>query len=543
MDTEQAMEKLSRLWTDHGTDLTKLKREIGKLIKQGRETGDFLLLGASYYYLAAANWRIGGERDAVLLNAIKATALLEQTKNYRMIARSNNMLGIAYLGQENYQMALDSYNKTYQIAKKHRSCNVHDRLITLNNIADCYYEMGDYRSSLRVFLRCLDEANRKTPENHINITLYSVNLANNYEKLGNYEEALSVLERISGWVDDVEMKMWVCLYYGRKASILYAMGRISEGNECADKALAIIDGDSDTYEFHKEFEELAHTLIDCGDYERAMIFAKILKDYSDKSGHTIDLLMTCRVMAHYYSKTGDHALALSTYEELNRLYEMRTIETKAMQLTILKKIKEAGREISKLNKTIKASEETASRDPLSGLLNRAALLDTASEYINAAAKKREKVGAVFIDIDHFKECNDTYGHAKGDEVIRTVAAACLAEETSCVRFARYGGDEFFGITHGLKDGAVVDIARRICEKIRSANIPNVKNPNGHIITLSVGLMNSGVTKTTNTIIDIVNCADKALYHAKESGRNAIVLFDFEHRDAEGRISPYISIEP
>ena len=235
-------------------------------------------------------------------------------------------------------------------------------------------------------------------------------------------------------------------------------------------------------------------------------------------------------------------LALENYELLDELYKTRMKETKAMQLTIHKKMKEADNEISKLNRSVKASKESASKESLTGLLNRNALMDTASKFIEIAAKKKEKVGAVFLDIDYFKQCNDTYGHAQGDEIIRQVAKACMEEENANVRFARYGGDEFFGIMHGLSDEKVIEIARNICGKIRGANIPNEKNPNGHVVTLSAGVVNENISERTGTIIDFVNFADKALYHAKDSGRDAIYLLDYKHMDDSGHRDVFVKID-
>ena len=141
-------------------------------------------------------------------------------------------------------------------------------------------------------------------------------------------------------------------------------------------------------------------------------------------------------------------------------------------------------------------------------------------------QKKQKVGAIFIDIDYFKECNDTYGHTKGDEIIKKVANACKKEEKSNICFARYGGDEFFGITRGLNDDEVVDIAKRICSRIREENIPNEKSPCGNKLTLSAGVVNVAITDHTDTIIEIANYADKAVYHAKNSGKNAIYLLEY-----------------
>lgn len=127
-------------------------------------------------------------------------------------------------------------------------------------------------------------------------------------------------------------------------------------------------------------------------------------------------------------------------------------------------------------------------------------------------------------------------------MIKEVANVCKKEETANVRFARYGGDEFFGITRGLDDGVVVEIARRICRNIRDEKIPNEKNKNGRIITLSVGVVNVAITDHTDTIIEIANFADKALYHAKDSGRNAVYLLDYNEADKKGKNAAFVKVD-
>ena len=542
MNAKNSMKELAEIYKKYGKDLPRIKKELTRRIREGRRTGDFLLIGVSYYYLALASWRGGGERDSVLLYAINSAAMLEQTGEHRMIAKCSNMLGIAYLGQENYQLAIDAFNRAYQLAKRYRSCGLDNKLITLNNIGECYYEMGDYKLGIKLFSDCLREALEKNPDNRNNIAIYRLNLANCCEKDGEFQKALEILDPMSEWIDGLKSRMWVCIYYARRASVLYAMGMVDEGNICADKALAAVEDGEDTYEVHKEYEELAHALFGIGDHERALTFGKILGDYAEKSGHTIDRLQLCRVMADHYAKSGQLELAVKQYEELDALFEKRSIEIKAMQLTVNRKMEEAEREIRKLTKSIKTKDEAASREPLTGLLNRTALLKTAFEFISTAEKKKETVGAVFIDIDFFKQCNDTYGHAQGDEVIRQVARACMEEENDNVKFARYGGDEFFGIMHGLSDKQVRDVALGICRRIREADIPNVRNPNGGRITLSVGLVNERITEHTNTIIDVVNFADKALYHAKDSGRNSIFMLDYEYVDENGDRSQFVRVD-
>ena len=88
----------------------------------------------------------------------------------------------------------------------------------------------------------------------------------------------------------------------------------------------------------------------------------------------------------------------------------------------------------------------------------------------------------------------------------------------------------------------LETVSRICRRIRDLDIPNEKSPNGQRITLSAGVVNVAVTEQTDTIIEIANYADKALYHAKKAGKDAIYLLDRESRDAQDKDPAYVRIE-
>ncbi len=81
---------------------------------------------------------------------------------------------------------------------------------------------------------------------------------------------------------------------------------------------------------------------------------------------------------------------------------------------------------------------------------------------------------------------------------------------------------------------MTDIAARICDRIRKADIPNEKNPNGHRVTLSVGVANVRISGQTDTIIEIANYADKAVYYSKNAGKNCIHLLEYGRKDDESK---------
>ena len=148
------------------------------------------------------------------------------------------------------------------------------------------------------------------------------------------------------------------------------------------------------------------------------------------------------------------------------------------------------------------------------------------------------LGGIFLDIDYFKEYNDTYGHAEGDEAIKFIARVCIGEENPKVRFFRYGGDEYFGITLGLADEELQLLALRISDTIRGSNIAHIKNPNGQRLTVSIGIANVDMTCSDETILDLIKYADKALYHAKDRGKDDV----FAYHDLPNSEHEYLRVE-
>jgi diguanylate cyclase (GGDEF)-like protein/PAS domain S-box-containing protein len=156
---------------------------------------------------------------------------------------------------------------------------------------------------------------------------------------------------------------------------------------------------------------------------------------------------------------------------------------------------------------IAENEKLARSDPLTGLPNRRALDDQLPREMARALRAASELCLAIIDIDHFKAYNDTYGHLAGDKVLRDCAAAwdeALRGEDTILRF---GGEEFLVV---LPDCGPGD-ATEILERLRAAT------PDGQ--TCSAGL---AVWTPGETVDEFVARADKALYEAKESGRNRLV---------------------
>jgi diguanylate cyclase (GGDEF)-like protein len=164
--------------------------------------------------------------------------------------------------------------------------------------------------------------------------------------------------------------------------------------------------------------------------------------------------------------------------------------------------------------------EVAMHDGLTGLLNRAALEEQTRKLWQQAVRDRQPVSVVLIDIDHFKAYNDRYGHQAGDQCLRDVAAAVrrAARRRPLDLVARYGGEEFIAVLFGADRSHAESVARGVLEAVRDLHIPHTGSLTRPHVTASVG------TATVDPFSDYahdlaVQLADKALYSAKETGRD------------------------
>jgi diguanylate cyclase (GGDEF)-like protein/PAS domain S-box-containing protein len=165
--------------------------------------------------------------------------------------------------------------------------------------------------------------------------------------------------------------------------------------------------------------------------------------------------------------------------------------------------------------------EQAIRDPLTNLFNRRYLEETLDHEIARASREGYSICIMMIDLDHFKKVNDTYGHEAGDEVLRAIAAT-LAVETRRGDFAcRYGGEEFVIVMPNMDSRVAYDRAENLRNTLNSLYIPyGIYNLT---ITISVGIAcypANGLTREA-----ILRAADKAMYAAKEAGRDHIRSYD------------------
>lgn len=152
-------------------------------------------------------------------------------------------------------------------------------------------------------------------------------------------------------------------------------------------------------------------------------------------------------------------------------------------------------------------------DPLTGLLNRKALMDRFAELSEQAALTDESVALVACDLDNFKAINDQYGHERGDAVLKDTAYVMRRSLRSFELVYRMGGEEFLIVLPGADETIACQLAETVREAIEAAS------PGGLPLTVSIGV---AAARGTDVIFEtLFREADDALYHAKRDGRNRV----------------------
>lgn len=254
-----------------------------------------------------------------------------------------------------------------------------------------------------------------------------------------------------------------------------------------------------------------------GDFE-----SNVLKLVADLNSHASQ---TARSTENYSSVLESSLEAMNeatkTALPLESIIQNLAVNTKEISATtreFQRKIDAAQAEIEALRAELSRTKQDAHADPLTGLFNRR-IFDSELEQLVQSSQETRALSLIMLDIDHFKHFNDTYGHLMGDKVLQYVGRLLRDTCEEPVMPVRFGGEEFAILLPGssLEEGQ--QLAERLRSKIQAIRIKQKKS--GEVIssiTASFGISQLQSGENTTSLLDR---ADKALYKAKENGRNRV----------------------
>jgi diguanylate cyclase (GGDEF)-like protein len=185
-----------------------------------------------------------------------------------------------------------------------------------------------------------------------------------------------------------------------------------------------------------------------------------------------------------------------------------------------RELEDANRALQEANERL---QKMAMMDGLLGIANRRFAEEKLEEEWRRGARERKPLAVLMIDVDEFKRYNDHYGHQAGDRCLQAVArAAASALRRPGDLLGRYGGDELLIVLPDTESEGAHAVAHSVCAKIRELNIPHATSTVARCVTASIGVA-STVPRKSTAAHHVVAAADRALYAAKEGGRDRVCV--------------------
>ncbi len=261
--------------------------------------------------------------------------------------------------------------------------------------------------------------------------------------------------------------------------------------------------------YHTQFHDQAQQLLDLDDLQRTTILKNIHREIS-KAAHFFNMRITpVRPVTEIIQEANIRLSLLHlSYEEMNR----ELINAKKTLQKLKKQLSEKNRQL----------EQLAHIDGLTEINNHRFFQQFLHTEINRAIGNEGPISLLLADIDHFKKCNDTYGHQTGDFILKELCRIAKASIREYDVMARYGGEEFVFVLPETPSVGALNVANKLCRIIAEHDF--FDGVNQYQVTISIGVASAFPSSTAFNQNEFIAMADAALYTAKNRGRNQVVLY-------------------
>ena len=508
-----------------------------KLLEEGQRTKNAKYLGIALYSLAVQQSEDAHSADKGMEYLTLSLKQAKICKDYELINAVYLLMGQLLRDQRVYSQAMEYFLQAVRAGKK---CPNPDWCVghAHAEIAILYHQLGEYRralSSMQTALRNMEpQTNQIQYERHmmsVHILLGHWYLDADQDTVSSAHEVNILKERFRG------NSIWAKEYYDIRLLCLeihlaqYA-GSKSEIMQMTEQVMPLIRDAIDDTRIVDDLRGLLSLMIKMKQFdvceELAVMARRISRDcLIGVRSQILELLIRYDEAAGMILKR-----EYSCYEYYKTMQEQHREEQHIVVLTMHRQ--EAQELVQDENTRLTHEAET---DELTHLPNRYGMNATASEFYEDCYQQKIPFGFEVMDVDFFKEYNDTYGHQAGDAVLQKIAKVILElhKNDSDVYAARYGGDEIVVLYRGKSNEEIEGFTKKIDAQIRALAIPHKNSRCADIVTASQGVVNT-IPVNAIRLWDYMSSADYALYDVKNNGKGTYRIVNEIHT-AEGDTRP------
>lgn len=439
---------------------------------------------------------------------------------YYLYATICNLAGTAYIHLNDRQTAVSQFLDGYYISVEHSFFDI--RVNILNNLGSVFYELGDYQRAIEYFLDAYKLISKHLSESRKLIAMLLVNLSSSYVRMKEFEQAKYWEKQYLDQFRDCEDRLIA-------NSLLVnhiLMGNITECDEHLSIEVhkfldSLQTGWNDLYSLKMILEVITYCL-----KEKRMDLTKksieLAEDKMKDCHNTIYQEQFTSAKVDFYQLTDDKDKlfeALLQYHKFVRKSksEKREVEISGVLSRIdLENAKYGKRKVEIKNKELKRLNEL---DSFTGILNKVSFENKIQKRLNKKIKQQGADVLLLVDIDNFKNINDTYGHAVGDRVIKEVAKRLQSMIRDSDYVGRIGGDEFCAFLLNVPNLEVLEEwIKHFIKKVQNISFDEVSKG---MVTVSIGAASA---KEDTTSLELFKKADQEMYEAKRRAKNTYGIY-------------------
>lgn len=477
---------------------------------------------ADEYCVEAKQTFYANRLDEAAVLAQNALHLYKECESYEKYTTTLNLMGVIYAATGNETMAIDYYLEGLEYAIDYGFNNI----VTLfyNNIGSRYQELHEHEKAIDYFTRAAKELENPEcmkEERYDGWCLVTyMNLLSSHRNLKQYELANKYLQKAEGYLVGENASLYKYTFLILKCQLCWDMGNHTFVYDNMQRLLESGEYDVNTSDYVQDMQDLCSLLKEMKEYDCWKQSILAFEKYAKEQNTVYFKLLLTEMWMDYYKTMEDMKKYIHLCVDHAELYrKQKEINDKERATAIDIKIQLREKEVER-----RRAEAMSTKDALTELGNRYLLALESLDVVRKAAIGKHRIAVGVLDIDCFKQLNDTYGHIKGDHCLKEIAQI-LRDVVKDIGYAyRFGGDEFIILLPQGNCEDVECVAKQIQSSLREAHIENENSTVAKETTISQGYA-CFVPTGTEDVDALIQHADSALYYVKEKGRNSYQIIE------------------